>query len=579
MQSAGREDAIVDSTRGAPAVNAAPEERAGATAPARRGRRPFLSRALGRLGSVVAAGVGLAVLLLLLAGLSTLLRAQYEASLWLPGAAPSALPRGQNEAGASLAGIASPAAATAVAEVHAPLPASASSAESPFVVYALGSPDGIEPGPLVAMELPSGRVLGRFEDVRRQGGGFAVAPDGRRGYLLDGPYLHELELPTLRRTRSAELPNSINILGHGRVVAVSPDGSEVYVQTWRQTGPTRIDRQRGIGQPDGDYGVAVFDVAQGTFTRAITLDPPWCGVADLFPLPEARLAVVCKTIASVRLVDLRAGKQVAAVEGLYGANSVASLDGRRLWVLARTGQLQEVDLLRLAITRAVNLAGDPARCGWPCVPFQQLHLSADGARLYVRAAPGRPELPSTGHATVAWVVDTTTLQRVAEVPLPAPAFDMVPLPDGRALLTSNTNTLDPETRATRLVEVPSGRELARWPGSIVGLQVHPPVAAAPLPAPADRSIPSATAVVQPTPARTAAPTEPAPPSSPPPTATPRTASPAPAPGALAGPTVAGLTPAPAVQPCPRDARDTAEDVVRCENPHRGRTSVEPIPRP
>jgi len=129
-------------------------------------------------------------------------------------------------------------------------------------------------------------------------------------------------------------------------------------------------------------------------------------------------------------------------------------------VVARTGQLQEVDLVRLTISRSVNLAGDPLRCV-PCIPFNRLHLAQDGTRLFVSAAPDRPDLPATGHATVVWVVDTATLQRVAEVPLPAPAFDMAPLPDGRSLLTSNTNTRDQAERATWLIEVPTGRELAR----------------------------------------------------------------------------------------------------------------------
>jgi hypothetical protein len=80
-------------------------------------------------------------------------------------------------------------------------------------------------------------------------------------------------------------------------------------------------------------------------------------------------------------------------------------------------------------------------------------------------------LRATGQATVIWVVDTTTLQKIADVPLPAPVSDAVPTPDGQALLVSNTNTQDPIARMTRLLEVPSGRELARWPASIGGIQI------------------------------------------------------------------------------------------------------------
>ena len=116
------------------------------------------------------------------------------------------------------------------------------------------------------------------------------------------------------------------------------------------------------------------------------------------------------------------------------------------------------------------------------MPFQRLHLSADGARLFVRTAPGDTEARATGQGTAVAVIDTATLQQVASVPLPAPAFDAVPAPDGSALLTSNTNTQDPLAAVTRLLEVPSGRELARWQGVVVGLQARSPRAWRPLPA-------------------------------------------------------------------------------------------------
>jgi DNA-binding beta-propeller fold protein YncE len=341
---------------------------------------------------------------------------------------------------------------------------------SPVVLLAGGSLDPSGPGGLVAVELPSGRMLGRFDDIRRQGGGFARSADGRRGYVLDGPYFSELELPSLRRLRSAELPNPINILGQGRVVVASPDGTEVYVETTRIIGPTRWDPRLYTGQPDSEYGIAVYDVAQGSFTREFQLDAPWCGVAELYSLADGRLAVMCTVSHDLRLVDPKAGKQTATIGGLYGGNAAASRDGTRLWVLVGTGQLQEVDLARMAVTRSVNLAGDPTRCSPSCVPFQRLHVSADGTRLFVRAAPDRPELRSTGHGSVVWVVDTLTLQRVAEVALPAPAFDAVPTPDGQAIVISNTNTQNPDERATRLVDVATGRVLAHWPGAIYGAQ-------------------------------------------------------------------------------------------------------------
>jgi hypothetical protein len=85
----------------------------------------------------------------------------------------------------------------------------------------------------------------------------------------------------------------------------------------------------------------------------------------------------------------------------------------------------------------------------------------------------RPELRSSGVADVVMVADTASLQRVAQFDLPAPAFDAAPTPDGRALVISNTNTAEPNERVTRLVEVPTGRELWRWPLAICCLEVWP----------------------------------------------------------------------------------------------------------
>lgn len=110
--------------------------------------------------------------------------------------------------------------------------------------------------------------------------------------LVRRPYFHELELPTLRLVRSIELANPINILGQGRVVVVAPDGKQVYIETWRQTGPTRFDPSLEVGQPDGDYGIAIYDVAQGAVIREITLDAPWWpGRSIRAPGRQARCAV------------------------------------------------------------------------------------------------------------------------------------------------------------------------------------------------------------------------------------------------------------------------------------------------
>ena len=140
-------------------------------------------------------------------------------------------------------------------------------------------------------------------------------------------------------------------------------------------------------------------------------------------------------------------------------------------MVTSSGQLQEVDLVRGVIARTGSLpaAGEPCA---PCVPLQRLHVSTDGRTLFVPAAPGAPELRATGRASVVWMVDTSTLQRVAAVPLPEPAFDSAPSPDGSALMVS-TVVMPPDRQTSWLLAVPSGRELVRWPRSVWCLYVLP----------------------------------------------------------------------------------------------------------
>jgi hypothetical protein len=70
------------------------------------------------------------------------------------------------------------------------------------------------------------------------------------------------------------------------------------------------------------------------------------------------------------------------------------------------------------------------------------------------------------------MVDTSTLQRMAVIPLPEPAFDSAPSPDGSALLVS-TVVAPPDRQSSLLLAVPSGRELVKWPRSVCCLYVLP----------------------------------------------------------------------------------------------------------
>jgi hypothetical protein len=363
---------------------------------------------------------------------------------------------------------------------------------SPSLLLAGGSLQSPAAVGVVASRLPGGLQLGGVvEGGPSQGDALAVAPDGRHAYLLDRTWLadeqraewqlNELELPSLRVIRRTRFADGIDLLGRARIVAAGHDGREVYVETWHASGgPTRFDPQLGVGQSEGTYAIAVYDVAQGAFSRTIGLDAPWCGVGELHALADGRLAVLCTLGHQPRLqlVDPRLGQVVGNLR-VSGEQAAVSADSRRMWVVSGTGQVQEIDLAQMAIARSVEEGGGNDACNG-CVPHQRLHASADGSTLFIRAAARQLVHPPTDSGTDVWVVDTATLQRVAEVHLPAPAFDTAPTPDGRAILAT---TDSPDRQSTRLVDVPSGHELAYWPWSICCLELWPmPSASASKPA-------------------------------------------------------------------------------------------------
>jgi hypothetical protein len=130
--------------------------------------------------------------------------------------------------------------------------------------------------------------------------------------------------------------------------------AEVYVETMRISGPSRFDPRLRVGQPESDYGIAVYDVARSAFSRSMKLAAPWCGVAELYALPDGRLAALCPTAHQVRLIDPKTGQQVGSVS-VSGEKGGTSPDGSKLWVVSRYGHPQEVDLVRGVIARTGSL--------------------------------------------------------------------------------------------------------------------------------------------------------------------------------------------------------------------------------
>jgi hypothetical protein len=238
----------------------------------------------------------------------------------------------------------------------------------------------------------------------------------------------------------------------------------------RVIGPQRFDQRLRVGQPDSEYGIAIFDVAKGTFTRTIWLDPPWCGVGEIFGAPADRVAVLCPVSHQLRMLDLNLGHEVGRLD-VSGVMAAPSPDGRRLWLLSTAGDLEEVDLAQLKVTRRSKLVGSES-CSF-CLPLQRLHSSIDGLHLYLRAAPNQPDLPPTGRGSRVWIVDTGTLQRVADLPLPDAAFDSTPTPDGGFMMASTMRSEPPTGNATWFIELASGRVIKHWPWSVWCLEIWP----------------------------------------------------------------------------------------------------------
>lgn len=339
-----------------------------------------------------------------------------------------------------------------------------------FTVYGFRTKSPIAFNTFSALEFPAGREISTLAlDQATQGAFFALSPRAGKAYVRAGTSsnweLIELTLPTMQVVKRILLGDGIDALGTYHGLAISTDGREVYAETARIIGPNRWDPRLQVGLPDTAYAIAVYDVAQGAFVRSIPLEPPWCGVASLFALPDGQLLVRCPTAREVRWLDTRLGRQLASLS-VGGVGGVLSPDRRVLWMVSGNGHLFEIDMTKRAITWTSDLSDGLA----PIVPWQEPHVSADGKRLFVRAAPGPEELWRQGLATVIWIVETTTFQHIADVSLPTPAYDFIPSPDGRLLVISTLNWEQPSERGTYVMDTDTGRELGRWPWMLSGMQ-------------------------------------------------------------------------------------------------------------
>ncbi len=346
------------------------------------------------------------------------------------------------------------------------------------LLYGARAVEATDAGALLALALPTGQVLGcRDVAAPTTASNFAVAPDGRRIYLYErdaaGWHLVELEAPTLRRLRRTDVPDTLADWALvGETFAVAQDGREVYLEMVRSAGPPRRDERGSFTPAEGEYGIVVYDVAQGAFARTLPLDAPPCGLGQLYPLPDGRLAIVCPTAREVRLLDPGDGTLLSRVdlrdavpssEGRSPLGAAApSPDGRFLWLVVNGGTVLQLDLAAGTVVRRDELGGSGARPPgqWGRDPTSR--FSADAQRVFLRVPPGNVAA-ITGDTL--GIFATATGERIGQIMLRgAPVLEVAPVSDGEALVATFES-------GTQLVELPSGRDLGTWWGNLARIQL------------------------------------------------------------------------------------------------------------
>ena len=424
---------------------------------------PGGARRLGRLASLGAA-------LMLLGGLALTLR-----PLETPGGSPTVVPT------RSLASALGPRGTIVPADAPGPL----------GILYGLNLPDPADDNQVTALasiDLATGTVRGAVPSAGGQGAGWALSPDGRRAYLLDNDAtqgldawrLTELETPSLRVLRRVAVPNAFRARGSASIVAVAVDGREVYVRTLEsRAAPGEYAR----GGDDAVFGLAVFDVAQGTITRVMRLVNIGYACNAMAALADGDLLVHCG--GAMAWIDPREGRIVHSL-AMPPGSLVVSPDSRRAWHIDRYGLLSEIDLAARRLTRRAHLTRvpgaepttvpvvEPPTAPTPAtemrVAAHEPGVTADGDYLFVLGV-ATERVGEFGQARLVWVVDTGTLRVEREIALSAPAASLAPTPDGRFLVVATSLDATPAARAWA-IDVMTGQEVGRLPGPSGGLAVR-----------------------------------------------------------------------------------------------------------
>ncbi|HUG15131.1 MAG TPA: PQQ-binding-like beta-propeller repeat protein [Thermomicrobiales bacterium] len=266
-------------------------------------------------------------------------------------------------------------------------------------------------GRVTALDPDSGRqewslYLGHMVDalLSRDGATIYVAAsraDGMQGELLavdaiDGTELWRIAIPDRVWWSDEEGPAGL---------ALSRDGTRLYLLSCsREAGPAC--------DPSDDPSLAIYDASSGRQVAGLAFDG--C-LGTPYLSPDARaLVLACEDRPGARVVDLESGELIAALPGHALVGSVASPDGRWLYVISDDDGVYQAAVIDMHSRELLVQMASVALVGSQPERFLDLvTISPDGSRLFIGVLSAYEG--NTRVAKDIFVIDTETLQSVGRM--------------------------------------------------------------------------------------------------------------------------------------------------------------------
>lgn len=314
-------------------------------------------------------------------------------------------------------------------------------------LYVLDTNDLREAASVLLVDPATGVVKGRIPTGYAPD--MALSPDGTRLYVASqrqGGRLDVIDTATGAVLRTVEIPDRqiYALLPVWSRMAISPDGRWLYVNQMRFVAPGA-----------DEYSVATFDTQRGRFLPE-RAPIPGCPSALLIPYArQGSLAVFCGAPGATQDARFLQPEQ----NGLLAEPSTLPIAGQlagaiwsgttsTIYQVAEDGRVVLIDGAARRVSRTVALELP----GGGQVVKGSVALSADGARLYlgVRQPAGRKL-----QARQILVVDTATWQALRTIPTSQPFGGLAVSRDGRRL-----QALNPDGDSLLILDAAEYRERA-----------------------------------------------------------------------------------------------------------------------